>query len=338
MLARTRSSWVRRSVRTVSDLDRFSAGLVTAGLVAAGLAVALRPADLAHAADSTAGPFLEVGAVVAAGWAAVRMGLFDPMTRLPRWLPASVKVALVLVLTAAIGGLVNLDLAVVVIMPVAFAVAADANRAAGTLAVSVAVVANATSFLLPTSNLTNLLVTGHHGPPFARYAGDTWVAWAGVTVLTVAALVPLSARPTAPGPARAMDADWSLRRIATDLAAMFLLASALRALWTAGVTLPGGFAEQAMAGAGMASAADNLPVAAVVHGGTGAGPWAAILAMSAGANLFVTGSVATVLCRRLAIEAGATFPLRRFALTGAVLLPVQLAVAYAGPRLTGAIR
>src|SRR5262249_46946728 len=120
-------------------------------------------------------------------------------------------------------------------------------------------------------------------------------------------------------PDRAIDAGRSTWRIAGDLAVMFLLASSLRALLSPGIALPGGFAAAAATGPALASATDNLPAAAVVHPAGGAAPWPAILAMSIGANLFLTGSVATVLCRRLAREAGAPFSLVRSALLGLTL-------------------
>ena len=87
----------------------------------------------------------------------------------------------------------------------------------------------------------------------------------------------------------------------------------------------------------LASAVDNLPAAAVVHGGAGLGPWTAILAMSIGANVFLIGSVATVISRRLAAESGARFSLATFTLIGVALLPLQLSAAYIGLRVTGAI-
>jgi len=203
--------------------------------------------------------------------------------------------------------------------------------------ISVANVANATSFLLPTSNLTNLLAMGTQTVPAGQYLASTWLAWVLVVAVTSAVLTPivLQRRPTAD--ARPISMRWSLGRIATDLAAMFLVASGLRAIWTAGVTLPGGYALQTITGSAMASAADNLPIAAIVHGGAGLGPWTAILAMSIGANLFLIGSVATVISRRLATESGARFSLVTFTLIGAALLPLQLAAAYVGLRVTGAI-
>ena len=136
---------------------------------------------------------------------------------------------------------------------------------------------------------------------------------------------------------RAATVAWSLRWLMVDLAAMFLIASGLRAFLTGGITLPGGFALQTATGGALASVFNNLPAAALVHAGTGAGPWPAILAMGAGSNLLITGSVATVICRRLAREGGARFSVARLSAVGLVLLPAQLMAAYLGLHLTGAL-
>jgi arsenical pump membrane protein len=328
----------QRCVRTLSDIDVLSLGLLGFGGALSVLGFALRGPMFVRAASVTVRPFVEVGAVVIGGWAVARWGLLDRVVRPPSTWGGKAKVSLVLGLTAALAGLVNLDVAVVMAMPLALGVASEADLDVGLLAIAVANVANATSFLLPTANLTNLLVMGRGALPLGRYVESVWVAWIGVSASTVVCLVLLLGSRAATGPAALIaNGAWSLRRIAMDLVAMFLLASGLRALWSGGVRLPGGFATQTVAGSALASAADNLPVSTVVHAGRGLGPWTAILAMSMGANLFLTGSVATVLCRRLSREGGVAFSPRRFALVGGALLPIQLAIAFLGLRLTGAI-
>ena len=44
-----------------------------------------------------------------------------------------------------------------------------------------AITANAASFLLPTSNLTNLLVLSRSPLPMWTYLGESWVAWLAVS-------------------------------------------------------------------------------------------------------------------------------------------------------------
>jgi arsenical pump membrane protein len=317
--------------------DRVSAVLGAAGLLVLLAALVVAPSRVAHAMAMTAWPFIEVGSIVAVGWLAVRLGAIDTLTSAWRRWGRATNVAVVLGLCVLLSGLLNLDVAVGISVPVALFASAEVGLDAGLLVIAVANLANATSFLLPTSNLTNLLVMGMQPVPVGQYLASTWVAWLLVTAVTAAVLMPLVLRRAPVDTARTITMDWSLSRIAIDLFAMFLIASGLRAIWTTGITLPGGFAVQTLAGSALASAGDNLPMAAVVHSGAGLGPWTAILAMSIGANLFLIGSVATVISRRLATESGARFSLATFTLVGAALLPLQLAAAYVGLRATGAI-
>jgi Na+/H+ antiporter NhaD/arsenite permease-like protein len=57
-----------------------------------------------------------------------------------------------LILVALISGLINLDVAVVVAMPVALRVAGRTGLPSSGFAIAVAITANAASILLPTSN------------------------------------------------------------------------------------------------------------------------------------------------------------------------------------------
>jgi Na+/H+ antiporter NhaD/arsenite permease-like protein len=119
---------------------------------------------------------------------------------------------------------------------------------------------------------------------------------------------------------------------------MFLIASAIRAIAAGGLTLRGGTAAQLAAGAAIAAAVSNLPAAAALHPAGALGLWAAILATTIGPNLIITGSVATVICRRITRDAGATFNAWQFSAAGCTLLPAQLAVAILGLHATGALR
>lgn len=311
--------------------------LVAAAGVLTAVAVAVRPGNVESSFRSTVPPFLEVGGIVVIGWIAVRLGAIERVTGRWRSLGRTGTIVAVLVLTVLLSGLANLDVAVGIAIPVGIALAVGAGIDAGLLAIAIAIVANAASFLLPTSNLTNLLVMQPGTIPAGDYVRWTWIAWLGVCVVTVAVLVVLVARRIPSDTPRVSTGTWSLWRIGLDLAAMFAIAVSLRALLTSGWTLPGGFATQTLAGSLIASTADNLPMAVIVHGGAGLGPWTAMLGMSVGANLFLIGSVATVICRRLAVESGVRFSLVTFTVVGAALLPIQLTIAYVGLRLSGAL-
>jgi arsenical pump membrane protein len=115
-------------------------------------------------------------------------------------------------------------------------------------------------------------------------------------------------------------------------------ASAIRVILADGLTLRGGTAAQLAAGAAIAAAVSNLPAAAALHPAGALRLWAAILATAIGPNLIITGSVATVICRRITRDADATLKAWQFSAAGCTLLPAQLAVAVLGLHITGALR
>jgi len=118
-------------------------------------------------------------------------------------------------------------------------------------------------------------------------------------------------------------------RAALDLIPLFAAASAIRALIAAGLALRGGLAAQLIAGSALACAASNLPAAAALRPAGTAGLRAAILATAIGPGLLLTGSVATLICRRIARDAGTALSAWQFAAIGSVLVPAQLAAGSA---------
>jgi arsenical pump membrane protein len=65
--------------------------------------------------------------------------------------------------------------------------------------------------------------------------------------------------------------------------------------------------------------------------------WAAILATTIGPNLLITGSVATLISRRIARDGGARLSAWQFSAIGLVLVPAQLAAAILGLHLVRAL-
>jgi Na+/H+ antiporter NhaD/arsenite permease-like protein len=59
--------------------------------------------------------------------------------------------------------------------------------------------------------------------------------------------------------------------------------------------------------------------------------------MALGPNLLLTGSIASLICRRLARDHGTGFSSGAFTLMGAALLPAQILVALLGLHATGAL-
>ena len=89
---------------------------------------------------------------------------------------------------------------------------------------------------------------------------------------------------------------------------MFLAASAIRAVLAVGVALHGSLAVQLADGTALACVVNNLPAAAALQPAGTAGLWAAILATAIGPNLLITGSVATLICPRIARKGAALGP------------------------------
>ncbi len=319
------------------------------------VAACLRPHALPSAARATVGPFVTLAVIIVGSVLADRAGLFRVLARLLIRDRATrmVVTASVLAFTAALSGLVNLDVAVVVAMPVALEAARRHGIPAGRLTVAVAITANAASFLLPTSNITSLLLLGRVPLSLLAYLHGSWLAWLLVQAVTVGSLslwLGTSASASVPtAPTRTLErADGANEpvgaaggrprvRAVVDLVPMFAAASAIRALLAGGLRLGGGFAGQLAGGSALAAALDNLPAAAALRPAGTAGLWAAILATAIGPGLLLTGSVATLICRRIARDAGVTLRAWQYTLAGAALVPVQLAAAVIGMHVTGAL-
>src|SRR5438552_14681381 len=216
----------RRPATILAGRDPVRCAVWAGALVLVSLEVALRSESIWRAAGGTAMPFLTLAAIIAAAAFAERLGAFALLARMmiPATSPTAASVAAVLVFTAMLSGLVNLDVAVVVAMPMALMVAARRSVSAGWLAGAGAVTANATSFLLPTSNVTTLLVLSASGSR-RSYVGDSWVAWIFVTTLTVGVLSLVVSRRVGEGTPRATGDGPRLGAV-LDLVPMFLAASA----------------------------------------------------------------------------------------------------------------
>src|SRR5439155_23942412 len=183
-------------------------------------------------ARTTVSPFLTLAVVIGTGVVADRIGVFE---RLARWLmpdraspPAAA--AAMLTFTAVVSALSNLDVAAVVAMPVALRAARRSSLGVRWLPSAVAVTANAASFLLPTSNVTNLLILGRAPLPTIDYLRRSWLPWLVVTAMTVGALTVLLARDRARHPTRDVPVRGLHLDMLIDLLPMFVGAAAIRAL------------------------------------------------------------------------------------------------------------
>ena len=324
---------------TVSRRDRLGAAIrvVAAAVLIVALVVRGLP-EVVGSFEETWSAFALVGAVIVAGWVGVRIGVFERAgSRVVRSAASRVFAGVaILVWVFVLSGLTNLDVAVVAATPLALLIAADRGLDGSLVALGVAQVANAGSILLPTANITTLLVLGPAAGSDVSYVREAWLAWLLVGVVTIAVLGPLASRrgrsPTA------VRTDRSLARIGFDLIGMFVLASSLRALVPYGIGVGAGFWSAAVGTSTLAAAMNNLPAAAAIHVTTPAAAWGAVAGLAIGPNLLLTGSVASVIVRRMAREGGVDLNLRTFTLVGLGLVPAQLAAAFVGLRLVGALR
>ena len=262
--------------------------LCTAAVILTAIAACLQPQALLPAARATLGPFATLAAIIVGSVLAGRLGLFRALAGLliRDTAPRAAAAASVLAFTALLSGLANLDVAVVVAMPVALETAGRQHMSAGRLAVAVAVTANAASFLLPTSNITSLLLLSRVPLPPLPYLRGSWLAWLLVVAVTIGSLSGWLTSAGA-GAARASGASPASRtrpsaRAALDLIPMFAAASAIRAILAAGIGLQGGLAGQLAVGSAVTAVANNLPAAAALRPAGWPGLWAAILATAIG--------------------------------------------------------
>ena len=326
-----------KSAKITSSQDPLRLIIWSAGILLAVITAAVRPDASASAAAATARPFATLAVIILTSVLAGRLGAFGILAR--AFIPArgskAVTAAAVLTLTALLSALVNLDVAVVVATPVAMRTALRRGLPPGRMAVAVAVMANAASFLLPTANITNLLLLGRVPLATPAYLRDSWLPWILVTAVTLGPLALWTAH-TQPGQAQTVPAGPAARAV-LDLVPMFLIASAIRALLGTHLALHGSLTSQLADGTMLACSASNLPAAAAILPAGTPGLWAAILATTIGPNLLITGSVATLITRRIARDAGARLTAWQFSAVGVALVPAQLAAATLGLHITGAL-
>jgi arsenical pump membrane protein len=165
---------------------RWTAPLALAGVLAAGVALIGSPHAARAAAGQTWTPFVLVAGLLLIGLVAERDGLFEAagsiLARMTRHgfglcLGAS---ALVIVVTATL----NLDTSVVFVTPVLIAAARRSEAGARPLLYGSLLLANASSLFLPGSNLTNLIVLGHHPLTGGAFLALIWPAAVAGCVVT----------------------------------------------------------------------------------------------------------------------------------------------------------
>jgi arsenical pump membrane protein len=361
------------------------AGVGVVGVAAAAVAVALSPTSSRAAAAQDWSPFVLVAGLLLVGLTVESDGLFAAAgAALARFARNGVVLfagasALVAVVTATM----NLDTSVAFLTPVLVHTARSRGEDEAPMLYGCLLLSNASSLLLPGSNLTNLIVLGHlhlTGHEFLRRMLLPFVVSVVVTTVVVgirhrhqlrATVADVSAPPrpvvglglvavvttlalilAMPQPAlpvlavglvttgvRVARGRGSARRAidtlgVPTLAGLFGVAVALGALgraWDGPATLLGSLDRwtTAIVGAVTSVAVNNLPAASLLAARTPTHPFALLVGLNIGPNLFFTGSLAWILWLRAARAADADPSVRQAVRLGFVAAPPATLAAVA---------
>jgi arsenical pump membrane protein len=169
-----------------SRADRLGWLLAAAGMAGLVAAVALRPADAAHAAAQDWPPFVLVAGLLLIGLVADGDGLFEAAgSRLARLAPTGALLfAGAVVLVSSVTATLNLDTSVAFLTPVLVHTARARRAGESALVYGCLLLSNAGSLLLPGSNLTNLIVLGHLHLTGGQFAARMWLPWLGAVAVT----------------------------------------------------------------------------------------------------------------------------------------------------------
>lgn len=134
--------------------------------------------------------FALVAGLLLVGATAAREGLFAKAGTLAARAPGggSTLLASLLLLTAVVTAVLNLDTAVVFLTPVLLHAARHRGLGEAPFLYGAVFMANAASLLLPGSNLTNLIVLAHDHVSGSTFAGRLWPAWIVSVAVTIAFL------------------------------------------------------------------------------------------------------------------------------------------------------
>ena len=165
--------------------------LLAAGVLALTTAAVLAPSRTSDAAGRVWEPFVLVAGLLLVGLVAHGDGVFDAVAdRLARTPggPAHLLVVLLL-LTAAVTAVLNLDTSVAFLTPILVLTARRRGATVEPFLYGAVLMSNSASTLLPGSNLTNLLVLHRHTPSGAAFAARMAPAWLVAVACTIAVLL-----------------------------------------------------------------------------------------------------------------------------------------------------
>ncbi|MFZ0667446.1 MAG: SLC13 family permease [Acidimicrobiales bacterium] len=364
----------RSFVTSTSRLGLLLLGLGTPALVAA---VALDPGAGRSAAAQDWPAFVLVGGLILVGLVASETKVFEQAGLRLAALPGGDlgRYICAVAVTGVVSAILNLDTAALFVTPVLIQMCRSRRMNEAPMLYGCLLLSNAGSLLLPGSNLTNIIVSGHSHQSGAAFASEMAPIWAAALVVTaivvgiahrrdlVGLKLPLGRSPLSritPTPALEADRDRSLwfglvvaliacaavvglhsaaaalcvaglgvvavtieivrRRVdigattgALDvpvLVGLFEIAVALGVLgreWDLPARAFAHLGTLATAGAAALASVifNNLPAASFLAARVPAHPYALLIGLDIGPNLFVTGSLSWFLWLRAARQAGA---------------------------------
>lgn len=359
--------------------------LATLAIPAAAVAAALDPGDAQAASSQDWPPFVLVGGLLLIGVVANGDGIFEAAgTRLAKLFSSELALfAGATLLVATVTAVLNLDTSVAFLTPVLVHLARARRRSPAPLLYGCLLLSNASSTLLPGSNLTNLIVLGklhlsgghfvsRMAPVFAvsvvltalvvgayhrrellaaSEAGDDAQARVrpgalGIAAVAGATAVVLVLRSPAPWVAgigvvvialRLLQRRERARNVLDVLSAqvlvgIFAVAVALGTLgrWWDGPSVLLGHLDSwgtAAFAAVTSVLTNNLPAASLLASRVPPQPYSLLVGLNLGPNLFVTGSLSSLLWLKSARVAGCVPSIRRVTRLGITAVPLSMAGA-----------
>jgi arsenical pump membrane protein len=304
-----------------------AAGLGCAGAVIAALA---RPDEARSAAAQDWPPFVLVSGLLLVGLVANQDGLFAAAGH---WLARVARNGIALyvgavLLVATVTTVLNLDTSVAFLTPILVYTARSRGEGEAPLLYGCILLANAGSLLLPGSNLTNLIVLGQvhlSGGHFFREMAPAGVAAIVVTAAVVGIAHHKSLRTTAMVTGRAERPTLGAGLIAIVAATIFVLLFSSPAVPVAAIGVA----------AVLTVLVNNLPAASLLASRPPPRPFALLIGLNIGPNLFVSGSLAWALWWKAARTAQARPSVSRATRLGLVTAPLAMAAALAMLTLSG---
>jgi arsenical pump membrane protein len=176
--------------RTRRPSVRWTGAVAVLGAAGALAAVVAAPHQARSAAAQTWSPFVLVSGLLLVGMVAEADGLFRAagsyLARVARdGLTLFVGATLLVILVTAT---LNLDTSVVFLTPVLIAAARQRGGAERSLLYGALLLSNASSLFLPGSNLTNLIVLGHHPLSGGGFLALMWPAALAACIVTAACI------------------------------------------------------------------------------------------------------------------------------------------------------